>query len=952
MPAQYDFISATGGGVHSGGIVTWNLGGLDGMNGGVLANTIDSVRVVVQVRGDATGQARNRAAIWDGPTYHRTSNEFPNRQTAVMERNYVDILIDNPLSIEKTAHKPTVNPDDSLVYTIKVKNGEVDFLNGGRTGVRVAYANAGPGGGGALSTSVQQSQMRLKFRFYHDAHEPYINYNNYRVSYYLNQPGPPTWVYDEINREGLGLAPVTFSQQVLAPGPTWNHRFLIQFPDQIATITPFLYYYNSGGFGVGGGGIHQGATAPPRLTFDIHDAAYNNYSFYSDWSFDELAYAPDGDAYFPITNDWTDPDNFNVPVAQVAQNECGGPASHTVDNILVEEWDGYTWRRVYGDAPVSGREMQNVIIKDYLPAEVTFGGMISGPTPTVSVVGPQQVLTWPTLPGMLVGDSVEYRFWVRVDPESSFGGCPIAPGTTFENVAEATADNQPFVFDTVETTVTCDVILPTNTSFTKAVSSQNINQGDPVTYTLEYTNTLGSYFDDPLTSATTWTQQSGGASWSVAGGDVTLGNGAEVITSNYAHGGDGEINMNITTAQYAKFGVAFRHSGGALGNGQYLTFKHQNSGMEIQHWNGTTLVGGTTYTINGASFGYTTGSGNWTGDVRIVISGTQAQVWLGATSGAPLLTITGLTVGSGHAGLIDGDPAGNDNYGVEVIHSWNTHFDSAFDVDFSDPIPTGMSFTSASNGGVDNAGTVDWATIPGPVLAGAVLTRTWVATSTACSNDSIENIASLTFLGINELASAPALAASIKTYCANALPLTWLGLDGQIVSGGHLLEWRTAQEENVSHFLLERSTDYQNWEVVEQIPAVGNSNTPSFYSRFDGVSEPAGTYYYRVISVDNDGFTDRSESVALSYKSGAFSIEQVYPNPFGEVLHLDINSPTETTLQLSLVSPTGVEVYRRIESLKADRQLVHLNLSELAAGTYILQATALGETYRWRVLRK
>src|SRR6185437_9179083 len=261
-----------------------------------------------------------------------TSNQYPNDQTATMERNCVDILTDNPISITKTASANTVQVGNNVTYTIVVKNQSVPFLNGGRIGVTVAAANGG--------LSASSNSLTLKYRIYHGAHEPLIDYKNYRVSYYLNKPGPPTWIPTYTINEGVATTP-TASQQTLSAGATWNHRFLLTFPDQLATITPFLNFYNGQTRY-----IHQGATVPQRLVFYINDAANTSYNWTTDWSSEATAQATDAAPYWPVTNDWTNPWNTNQPVTKYTPFSCSNDVTTTVAKQLVEEWDGYTWRRI------------------------------------------------------------------------------------------------------------------------------------------------------------------------------------------------------------------------------------------------------------------------------------------------------------------------------------------------------------------------------------------------------------------------------------------------------------------------------------------------------------------------------------------------------------------------------------------------------------------------------
>jgi hypothetical protein len=195
--------------------------------------------------------------------------------------------------------------------------------------------------------------------------------------------------------------------------------------------------------------IHEGAMEPMRLVNQIHDAGWVNYDFTTDWSAEPGINTADGNPYFPITNDWTDPYLPNQVLTKLHPNQCGTVAT-TVKKQLVEEWDGYTWRRAFGDAPVSGRELTSVVVRDTLPAEVTFGAFIGGPAGTVS----GRVITWPTISTMLINDSVQYKYTVSVKP------CPNSTDFGIINTATAKALNEPLVKATAPTSIDCPGATP------------------------------------------------------------------------------------------------------------------------------------------------------------------------------------------------------------------------------------------------------------------------------------------------------------------------------------------------------------------------------------------------------------------------------------------------------------------------------------------------------------
>ena len=190
VPDDFVFVSASDGGVYdaSSHTVTWEIGTLPGfksdneegpalnVKAANLSKTMGQVSYVVKVGSSAFGRYCTTAEIscTNGDSW--TSNEYPNHITATMQRSCVDV-IKRALKIEKTANVEQVNPGNTVKYTIKFENSsEAGWLDGGRPRVNFGFANSG--------TAVT-SQQWLKFRLYNDAIEPYINYGNYRMSYYM-----------------------------------------------------------------------------------------------------------------------------------------------------------------------------------------------------------------------------------------------------------------------------------------------------------------------------------------------------------------------------------------------------------------------------------------------------------------------------------------------------------------------------------------------------------------------------------------------------------------------------------------------------------------------------------------------------------------------------------------------------------------------------------------------
>jgi hypothetical protein len=80
------------------------------------------------------------------------------------------------------------------------------------------------------------------------------------------------------------------------------------------------------------------------------------------------------------------------------------------------------------------------------------------------------------------------------------------------------------------------------------------------------------------------------------------------------------------------------------------------------------------------------------------------------------------------------------------------------------------------------------------------------------------------------------------------------------------LKWTTASESNISHFVVEKSTDGQNFRDAGIVFAYGNTtetvNYPFYEKNVKGNQQ--GVVYYRVSQISNDGTVTSAETITVS----------------------------------------------------------------------------------------
>ncbi len=169
----------------------------------------------------------------------------------------------------------------------------------------------------------------------------------------------------------------------------------------------------------------------------------------------------------------------------------------------------------------------------------------------------------------------------------------------------------------------------------------------------------------------------------------------------------------------------------------------------------------------------------------------------------------------------------------------------------------------------------------------------------------------------------------------NPLPLQWLNFSASVVAGERLsedvaLHWQTANEENVSHFTIQRS--YSGINEFENVGQVKAKNRPwNEYSYMDQSMRNArqAIALYRLQSTDKDGKSSYSAIRRVVFPTHPLLLT-IYPNPAKDII--TVVYPNLKSLVISDV--TGRVVADR--KYAGDNE-VDINISQLIKGVYFVK---------------
>lgn len=169
------------------------------------------------------------------------------------------------------------------------------------------------------------------------------------------------------------------------------------------------------------------------------------------------------------------------------------------------------------------------------------------------------------------------------------------------------------------------------------------------------------------------------------------------------------------------------------------------------------------------------------------------------------------------------------------------------------------------------------------------------------------------------------------------LPVTLVAFEGEHIQGDNHLEWITATEQNVSHFVVERSPDGIAFEDLAHVEAEGSSTTVQTYQYIDA-DVPNGGLYYRLRSVDLDGSVDYSETIWLNGQGGLWvgDFIQVAPNPTTAEAEVRFYLPESDAYTMRITDALGRLVVEELRQGQEGLNRVSVDLAREASGAYVV----------------
>ncbi|MEJ7625861.1 MAG: T9SS type A sorting domain-containing protein [Ferruginibacter sp.] len=163
-----------------------------------------------------------------------------------------------------------------------------------------------------------------------------------------------------------------------------------------------------------------------------------------------------------------------------------------------------------------------------------------------------------------------------------------------------------------------------------------------------------------------------------------------------------------------------------------------------------------------------------------------------------------------------------------------------------------------------------------------------------------------------------------------AVPVNFIDFTARKNSTDAQLLWTVSGEQNVKHYLVERSKDGVSFNSINTVNSLGNLSGNRTYS-FKDENTLEGLNYYRIRSVDIDGKTKLTQIKQLNF-DGISRID-IYPNPAQDFIKVITQGNLVNKRNLSVLNSSGQKV---LVMKNITGEVVTINIQQLPPGMYWL----------------
>ena len=184
------------------------------------------------------------------------------------------------------------------------------------------------------------------------------------------------------------------------------------------------------------------------------------------------------------------------------------------------------------------------------------------------------------------------------------------------------------------------------------------------------------------------------------------------------------------------------------------------------------------------------------------------------------------------------------------------------------------------------------------------------------------------------------------------LPLSLIEFKGSLTTAKIAkLNWKVANESNMSHYVVERSINGRDFAGIGQITARGNSNSTITYAYDDNVAGLGSvTVYYRLKEVEKSADFKVSHILAFKITDKASTNLSIYPNPAKNFFVLKINAVRDAKAAIRIMDMAGRNIVNQSNKIVNGSNALTIGIQHLTAGTYNVQVIIDGEVTNQKLI--
>jgi hypothetical protein len=183
------------------------------------------------------------------------------------------------------------------------------------------------------------------------------------------------------------------------------------------------------------------------------------------------------------------------------------------------------------------------------------------------------------------------------------------------------------------------------------------------------------------------------------------------------------------------------------------------------------------------------------------------------------------------------------------------------------------------------------------------------------------------------LSGLPGISAADDTVISAPLPVRFISFNAKCEGSKILISWKTAQEQNSSHYDVEESADGVHWTVIGTQIAAGSSSSDNSYSFT--VNNPLQNSFYRVAEYDLDGRVNYTGIIQSSCNTP--DVFRLWPNPTRDKVVVNLVTDHESQAMVKIFDSKGSLVKEQRTNVVQGSNQFTVDLTSLASGIYQVQ---------------